>query len=248
VPWSAFYYKPHAADATHKAPVIVAIHGGPEAQSNVAFNPVIQYWVNELGAAVLVPNVRGSSGFGKKFLTLDNGMKREDSVKDIGQLLLWLEKQPELDAGRVAVYGGSYGGYMVLSSLFHYPGRIKCGVEIVGVSNFVTFLEHTESYRRDQRRAEYGDERDPEMRKFLTAIAPTTHAKEIKQPLLVAQGKNDPRVPISEAEQIVKTVRAGGAPVWYMVAADEGHGFQKKGNRDQFTNAVSLFLEEYLLK
>lgn len=161
---------------------------------------------------------------------------------------MWIEKQPELDAARVAVYGGSYGGYMVLSSLFHYPDRIKCGVDIVGISNFVTFLEHTESYRRDLRRAEYGDERDPAMRKLLTEISPLTHAAEIVQPLLVAQGKNDPRVPVSEAEQIVATVRKGGKPVWYMVAADEGHGFQKKANRDVFSNAVSLFFEEYLLK
>jgi dipeptidyl aminopeptidase/acylaminoacyl peptidase len=137
---------------------------------------------------------------------------------------------------------------MVLASLFHFPDSIKCGVEIVGLSNFVTFLEHTEAYRRDQRRVEYGDERDADMRQFLLSIAPTAHAREIKQPLLVAQGKNDPRVPLSEAEQIVKSVRASGAPVWYMVAADEGHGFQKKSNRDAFTNAVSLFFEEHLLK
>ena len=242
---SAFVYKPRA---TTKVPVILLIHGGPEAQSNVAFSSTLQYWVHELGAAVIVPNVRGSAGFGKKFLLLDNAAKREDSVRDIGVVLDWIDKQPALDGKRVAVYGGSYGGYMVLSSLFHYPKRIKCGIDMVGISNFVTFLEHTESYRRDLRRAEYGDERDPEMRKLLTAISPLTHASEIVQPLLVAQGKNDPRVPVTEAEQIVSTVRKGGKPVWYMVAADEGHGFQKKANRDVFTNAVSLFFEEYLLK
>ncbi len=245
---SAWYYKPRTADAQHPAPVIINIHGGPESQSTAAFNPLIQYWANELGAAVLVPNVRGSSGYGKTFLELDNGAKREDSVKDIGHLLYWLGERPELDAKRVAVFGGSYGGYMVLAAMEAFPERIKCGVEIVGVANFVTFLERTEAYRRDLRRAEYGDERDPEMRKYLTRIAPTTNAAKIKAPLFVAQGKNDPRVPASQAEQIVKTVREGGGKVWYLLAKDEGHGFQKRVNRDFFNNATTLFFEEYLLK
>lgn len=244
-PIQAWYYRPRKEGPV---PVVIAIHGGPEAQATAAFNPIVQYWVNELGVAVLQPNVRGSAGYGKSFLLLDNGDKREDSVKDIGHLLYFIADRPELDASRVAVYGGSYGGYMVLASLVHFGSRIKCGVDVVGISNFVTFLERTEAYRRDLRRAEYGDERDPAMRKHLQAISPTTNAKKIDKPLFVVQGANDPRVPAFEAEQIVKTVRSAGRRVWYMLAKDEGHGFQKKQNRDAFVNAVGLFFEEHLLK
>jgi dipeptidyl aminopeptidase/acylaminoacyl peptidase len=244
----AWYYRPRIADEKHPVPVVVDIHGGPEGQATAGFNPITQYWVNELGIAVIAPNVRGSSGYGKTFLLLDNGVKREDSVKDVGHLLYWIGERKELDKKKVALYGGSYGGYMVLATLFRFPERVKCAVEQVGISNFVTFLEHTEAYRRDLRRAEYGDEREPDMRKHLLSIAPTTNAAKIKQPLFVAQGKNDPRVPVSEADQIVKTVRLNGGPVWYLVAKDEGHGFQKRTNRDAFQNAVSLFFEEFLLK
>lgn len=245
---SAWYYRPRSADAAHKAPVIVTIHGGPEAQANAAFSPTIQYWVLELGAAVLAPNVRGSSGYGKSFLLLDNGDKREDSVKDIGAFLDFIAKRPELDAARVAVQGGSYGGYMVLASMAMFSDRLRCGVDVVGISNFVTFLERTESYRRDLRRAEYGDERDPDMRKKLLEISPTNQVARIKKPLFVAQGRNDPRVPYTEAEQVVKAVRDGKGTAWYLLAKDEGHGFQKKPNRDFFQNATALFFEEYLLK
>ncbi|MBI4512445.1 MAG: S9 family peptidase [Deltaproteobacteria bacterium] len=243
----AWYYRPRQRDGK-PFPVVISIHGGPEAQSMASFNPLVQYWVNELGAAVLVPNVRGSSGYGKSYLLLDNVLRREDSVKDIGALLDWIATRSELDARRVGVFGGSYGGYMVLASLIHFGERLRCGVEIVGISNFVTFLENTESYRRDLRRAEYGDERDPEVRSFLLSISPTTHASKIKQPLFVAQGLNDPRVPASEAEQIVKTVRQNGGSVWYLLARDEGHGFQKKTNRDYYINAVNLFFETYLVR
>jgi dipeptidyl aminopeptidase/acylaminoacyl peptidase len=243
----AFYYKPK--DDTNKPfPVIINIHGGPESQAQASFSAVIQYWVNELGAAVLVPNVRGSDGYGKTYLLQDNGFKREDSVKDIGALLDWIKTRPELDAKRVAVFGGSYGGFMVLSSMFHYNDRLKCGVDAVGISNFVTFLQHTEDYRRDLRRAEYGDERDPKMHDFLDSISPTTNVKKITIPLFVVQGMNDPRVPATEAEQIVKAVRGNGGEVWYLLAKDEGHGFQKKANRDFYLNAVSLFFEQHLLK
>jgi dipeptidyl aminopeptidase/acylaminoacyl peptidase len=249
----AFYYRPRPTTVNlvpgTRRPVIVFIHGGPESQSRAMFSPVIQYWVNELGAAVLVPNVRGSAGYGKSYVLLDNGIKREDSVKDIGALLDWIATRPELDPGRVAVFGGSYGGYMVLASLIHFGDRLRCGVEIVGISSFVTFLKNTQGYRRDLRRAEYGDERDPAMRRHLESISPTTHAHRIRRPLLVAQGQNDPRVPASEAEQIVRTVRkSGDVPVWYMLARDEGHGFQKKVNRDYFLNATTLFWERFLLR
>jgi dipeptidyl aminopeptidase/acylaminoacyl peptidase len=193
-------------------------------------------------------NVRGSSGYGKTYLTLDNGFKREESVKDIGALLDWIAQQPELDKDRVAVYGGSYGGYMVLASMTHFNDRLAAAVDVVGISNFVTFLENTQEYRRDLRRVEYGDERDPKMREFLTRISPTTNANKITKPLFVVQGANDPRVPAGESQQIVDTVRKNGGQVWYLLAKDEGHGFQKKSNRDYYLNAMSMFWEKFLLK
>ena len=240
----AFYYRPPGKGPF---PVLVNIHGGPESQSRPYFSPTTQYYLNELGIAVLLPNVRGSSGYGKSYLLLDNGRKREDSVKDIGALLDWIEQQPELDASRVAVSGGSYGGYMVLASMIHYNERLRAGINVVGISNFVTFLENTEAYRQDLRRVEYGDERDPQMREFLLSISPTTRAEEITKPLFVVQGLNDPRVPASESEQIVQRMRENSGMVWYLLAKDEGHGFSKKGNRDYLRNTVVLFLEQFLL-
>jgi dipeptidyl aminopeptidase/acylaminoacyl peptidase len=237
----AWVYRPNGS-GPH--PVIVQIHGGPEAQSRPAFNSLFAYWVNELGAAVISPNVRGSSGYGKTYLLLDNGYLREDSVKDIGALLDWIATQPDLDADRVIVYGGSYGGYMVLASLTHYDERLLGGVSVVGISNFVTFLENTESYRRDLRRAEYGDERDPEMREFLHRISPLTNIHKVSSPLFVAQGYNDPRVPYTESEQVVEAVRANGGEVWYLLAMDEGHGFAKKINRDYFQAATVMFFQQ----
>ncbi len=226
------------------SPVIIQIHGGPESQSRPAFSPLYAYWTNELGATVIRPNVRGSSGYGKTFLDLDNARKREDSVRDIGALLDWIESRPDLDEDRVIVYGGSYGGYMVLASLVHYDERLLGGVNIVGISNFVTFLENTEDYRRDLRRAEYGDERDPEMREFLEDISPLNNAEAINSPLFVAQGYNDPRVPYTESEQIVSTVRDNGGEVWYLLAMNEGHGFARKSNRDFFQAATILFFHQ----
>jgi dipeptidyl aminopeptidase/acylaminoacyl peptidase len=242
----AWLYKPKQPART-KLPVVISIHGGPESQSKASFSVQTQYWANELGVAVLVPNVRGSSGYGKSYLLLDNGKRREDSVADIGALLDWIATQPDLDTSRVAVSGGSYGGYMVLAALTHYSDRLRCGVDIVGISNFVSFLERTEAYRRDLRRQEYGDERDADMRAYLLSIAPLTQATKIKRPLFVAQGANDPRVPASESEQIVATLRKQSIPVWYVLAADEGHGFQKKPNRDYLLRATSQFFEQHLL-
>lgn len=241
----AFYYKPTGRPG--KRPVIINIHGGPEGQSVPVFAPILQYYLNELGIAVLEPNVRGSAGYGKTYLALDNGFRREDSVKDIGSLLDWIARQPDLDASRVAVMGGSYGGYMTLASMCHFNDRLRAGMDMVGISNFVTFLEHTQDYRRDLRRVEYGDERDPQMRAFQLRISPTTNAHRITKPLFVGQGLNDPRVPVGEAEQIVKTVRANGGKVWYLMAKDEGHGFQKKSNRDFYMRALALFWEQHLL-
>ena len=241
----AFIYKPRG-DGPH--PVVIDIHGGPEGQAIPYFSPINQYYVNEMGIVIIEPNVRGSTGYGKSYLQLDNGFNRENSVKDIGKLLDWIEKQPDLDAKRVAVTGGSYGGYMVLASMFNYNDRIKCGVDIVGISNFVTFLENTQDYRRDLRRVEYGDERDPEMREFLNSISPTTNAYKITKPLFVVQGFNDPRVPYTEAEQIVDIVRKNDGKVWYLLAKDEGHGFRKKTNRDYYIWSEVLFYENFLLK
>lgn len=242
----AFVYLPE--NTSDKAPVIISIHGGPEGQSRPYFSSTTQYWVNELGCAVIMPNVRGSTGYGKTYLALDNGFNREHSVQDIGALLDWIATQPHLDKDRVAVFGGSYGGYMVLASMTHYPERIRCGVDVVGISNFVTFLKNTKSYRRDLRRVEYGDERDDDMREHLEKISPSNNAEKIRSALFVAQGENDPRVPASEARQIVKAVEGNGIPVWTMFARDEGHGFRKKNNRDYFMWATILFLQEFLLK
>ena len=233
---------------TGKRPVIVSIHGGPEGQATLGFRGRWTYMLNEQGIAVIEPNVRGSTGYGKTFLTLDNGLKREDSVKDIGSLLDWLATQPEFDASRVLVTGGSYGGYMTLATSVHYADRIAGAIDVVGISNFVTFLTNTESYRRDLRRVEYGDERDPAMREFLERISPLNNAQKITKPLFVVQGKNDPRVPYTEAEQIVDRVRRNGAPVWYLRAENEGHGFARKENADYQFYATIRFLEQTLLK
>lgn len=240
----AFVYKPSQA-GPH--PVIVNIHGGPEGQARPGFSPSTQFYLNELGAAVIFPNVRGSSGYGKSYLKLDNGRAREDSVRDIGALLDWIAEQPDLDADRVAVMGGSYGGYMVLASLVHYGDRLRAGVERVGISNFVTFLENTQPYRQDLRRAEYGDERDPEMRAFLESISPLNHVAEIDTPLLISQGLNDPRVPATESEQIVAALKARGVPVWYVLAKNEGHGFSRQANRDYLAAVTAQFLKTRLL-
>lgn len=233
---------------TGRRPVLIDIHGGPEAQAQVGFMGRYNYFVEELGVAVIQPNVRGSAGYGKTFLALDNGMKREDAVRDIGALLDWIATQPQLDAGRVLVSGGSYGGYMSLATAATYPERIAGAVDMVGISNFVTFLRTTESYRRDLRRVEYGDERDPAMADFLTKISPVTNAARITRPLFVVQGRNDPRVPWTEAEQIVAKVRANGTPVWYLLAENEGHGFVRKENADFLFYALVEFVQQTLLK
>lgn len=227
-------------------PVLVDIHGGPESQARVGYPGRYGLLLQELGVAVLQPNVRGSSGYGKTFLKLDNGLLREDPVKDIGALLDWIARQPGLDAGRVVVAGGSYGGFMSLAVAAAYPERIAGSIDVAGVSDLVSFLRHTESYRRDLRRAEYGDERDPQMRAFLERISPLANAHRITRPLLVVHGRNDPRVPWTEAEQIVRRVRANGTPVWYLLAQDEGHGFRRRENQDYQFYATVLFLRQVM--
>jgi len=237
---------PDAARFPGKRPVLVLIHGGPEGQATAGFIGRYNLALEELGVAIIQPNVRGSSGYGKTFLRLDDTLRREDAVRDIAALLDWIAAHPRLDASRVLVSGGSYGGYMSLAVATNYPERIAGAIDIVGISHFVTFLQNTESYRRDLRRVEYGDERDPAMRAFLDRISPLTNAGKIAKPLFVVQGRNDPRVPYTEAEQIVAAARKGGTPVWYLRAENEGHGFARKENADYLFYATILFMERTL--
>jgi dipeptidyl aminopeptidase/acylaminoacyl peptidase len=239
---SGYLYRPRGG-GPH--PVVIDIHGGPESQARAGWNPFVQFLVNELGYAVIAPNVRGSLGYGKSFLKLDNGVLREDAVKDIGSLIVWLGLQPTFDRDHVVVMGGgSYGGYMSLATLASYGDRLKGGVDEMGISNFVSYLENTAPYRRDLRRAEYGDERDPKMRAFLNQISPVNKVALIRRPLLVVEGMNDPHVPASEAQQIVWRMRSKGAEVWYLAAKDEGHSFRKKANEDVYLETVAMFLDK----
>lgn len=242
----AYYFKPKSASDSKPAPVFISIHGGPESQYQPFFSPIIQYYVTELGLAVICPNVRGSAGYGKTYLQLDNAEKREDSVKDIGALLDWIATQKDLDTSRVAVAGGSYGGYMTLASLTNFGDRFKAGIDVVGIASFLTFLERTAPYRVDLRRAEYGDERDPKMREVFERISPLNNADKIKAALMVVHGRNDPRVPFFEAEQIAAKVRAANRPVWTVFADNEGHGFGKKDNSDYQRAVEVLFLKKHL--
>jgi dipeptidyl aminopeptidase/acylaminoacyl peptidase len=228
-------------------PVIIHVHGGPENQFRPRFNSNFQMWIDQLGAAVIPPNVRGSLGYGSYYITMDDGYKREASVEDIGALLDWIAQQSRLDSDRVAITGASYGGYVALASAVHYSDRLRAAVNRVGITNFVTFLENTQDYRRELRRVEYGDERDPEMRAFLERISPLNNVDSIKIPLFIQQGSNDPIVPKSESDQMVKALREQGQTVWYMNALNEGHGYDKKENRDLFQQATFLFLQKYLL-
>jgi dipeptidyl aminopeptidase/acylaminoacyl peptidase len=240
----AFVYRPKAGGLPGPRPVLIDIHGGPESQAVPVWSPFTQFLVREMGFAVIAPNVRGSSGYGKTFLDLDNGEDREDSVKDIGALLVWIGLQKDLDAKNVFVSGGSYGGYMSLASMVNFGDRLRGGIDVVGISNFVTFLESTSAYRRNLRRPEYGDERLPKMRSYLQRISPLTNAARISKPLLVVQGLNDPRVPAAESQQMVAKIRGRGGEVWYLAAKDEGHGFRKKANRDFYLKTIVTFLEK----
>jgi dipeptidyl aminopeptidase/acylaminoacyl peptidase len=243
---SGFYYRPPAR-FTGPRPVIVSIHGGPESQSLPTFRGSMNYFLNELGVALILPNVRGSSGYGSTFLHADNGMKREESVKDIGALLDWIQTQPELDASRIMVTGGSYGGYMTLATMKLYGDRVRCALEIVGISDFRSFLERTEAYRRDLRRVEYGDERDPAMRAFFARIAPLAHAARFTKPMFIVAGRQDPRVAWQEGQQMFDALRASNVPAWFLVAEDEGHGFAKRENQDYLFAASVEFVQRFLI-
>lgn len=244
---SGYQYKP-STKFTGKRPVIIDIHGGPEGQSRPVFLGRSNYYLNELGIAIIYPNVRGSTGFGKSFVDLDNGYKREESVKDIGALIDWIATQPDLDKDRIMVTGGSYGGYMTLAISYMYSDKIRCALDAVGISNFNTFMKNTEAYRRDLRRVEYGDERDPKMAAFFETIAPLNHTDKIKKPLFIVQGANDPRVPQSEAIQMKDKIKKNNGTVWFLMANDEGHGFRKKSNVDYQFYATIEFITRFLIK
>ena len=224
-------------------PAIIMVHGGPEGQFRPNFNAIIQYFLQR-GYAVLAPNVRGSVGYGKAYSYLDDVEKRMDSVADLAHAATWLREQPGIDADRIVVYGGSYGGFMVLSAMTEYPDLWAAGVDIVGVSNFVTFLENTSDYRRAHREAEYGSL--AHNRDFLTRISPANHLEQLRAPLVVIHGANDPRVPLSEAEQVVAILKARAIPVEFIVFDDEGHGIVKRKNKLVAYPAIADFLDKHL--
>ena len=235
----AFYTAPEG-EGPH--PVIVHFHGGPEAQRRPFFMSLRQYFVDN-GYAVFEPNPRGSSGYGAEFMNLDNVRNRMDSVKDGTAGVDWLADRDDVDEDRVVAYGGSYGGFMVLASLTEYPDLWAAGVDIVGIANFVTFLENTGDWRRSHREAEYGSLEDD--REFLESISPVNHADEIRAPLLVLHGANDPRVPVDEAEQIVDEA-SEHVPTEQRIFEDEGHGFTKLDNKITAYGAVVDFLDEHV--
>jgi dipeptidyl aminopeptidase/acylaminoacyl peptidase len=244
---SGFLYSPDPRKFPGKRPVIVNIHGGPEGQFQPGFLAGNNFYLNELGVAIVYPNVRGSTGYGKTFLKLDNGMNRDHTHKDIGALLDWIKQNPGLDGEKIMITGGSYGGYMTWAVAYEYNDKICCSLPIVGPSNLVTELEHTESYRRDLRRVEYGDERDPKMREYLERTAPLNNAEKIRKPVFAVVGKNDPRVPWSESRQILDKLKNNGNVTWFLMADDEGHGYAKKRNQDFQFYATVLFIREFLL-
>jgi dipeptidyl aminopeptidase/acylaminoacyl peptidase len=234
-----YIYEP-ATPGAH--PVLVLLHGGPESQYRPPFDPWVQFVVNELGFAVVAPNVRGSSGYGKGYLALDNGVLREDAVKDVGALLVWLSLQNSFDAKHVVVAGDAYGGYLALATLVNFGERLRGGVDMAGIGDFVSFLGEAAPYRQNQRRAEFGDERDPDMRSFLRRISPLTNAERIVRPLLIVHGKNDPELAPSQSDQLVNRIRSKGGDVWYLQAGDEGHRFAKLSNREAYYRAFAQFL------
>lgn len=245
---SGLLYLPDPAKFPGKRPLIVSVHGGPEGQSTAGFMGRNNYYLNELGIGVFYPNVRGSTGYGKTFVSLDNGpFKREDSVKDMAALIDAVRADPGVDPAKVGLTGGSYGGYMCYAAAVQLKDKLTATQCTVAISNFVSFLENTNPYRQDLRRVEYGDERVPAQRKKLAEISPLTRVNEISKPMFVITGANDPRVPKSEADQMVAAIRAKGGEAWHLVAADEGHGFAKKANQDYAFLAQLVFWKKHLL-
>jgi dipeptidyl aminopeptidase/acylaminoacyl peptidase len=226
---------------------MINIHGGPELRERPRALGRSNYFRNEMGIALIYPNVRGSAGFGRAFEDLDDGRKRADVVKDIGALLDWIATEPSLDRNRVMLTGASYGGYLSLLAAIEYGDRIRCVFEGFGMSDLVTFLESTEESRRADRNIEYGDPADPEMRGFLKSISPLTHAGRLKVPLFIAQGARDTRVPIGQSEAMVQAIRQNGTPLWYVVYTDAGHLQFTRATNDFNTYAWVLFVQRYLL-
>jgi dipeptidyl aminopeptidase/acylaminoacyl peptidase len=244
---SGFLYMPDAKKFPGKRPVMVNIHGGPEGQYRPGFLGRNNYYLNEMGVALIFPNVRGSTGYGKTFLKLDNGINRDHTHKDIGALLDWIGKNPELDSSKIMITGGSYGGYMTWAVAYEYNKKICCSLPIVGPSNLVTLLEHTEAYRRDLRRVEYGDERDSKIREYLEKTAPLNNSEKIRKPVYAVVGKNDPRVPWTESRQMLDKLKSNGIQTWFLMANDEGHGYAKKKNQDFLFYSTILFVQQFLL-
>jgi dipeptidyl aminopeptidase/acylaminoacyl peptidase len=244
---SGFLYMPDDKKFPGKRPVIVNIHGGPEGQFRPGFLARNNFFLNELGVALIFPNVRGSTGYGKTYLKLDNGMNRDHTHKDIGALLDWITKNPALDSGKIMITGGSYGGYMTWAIAYEYNDKICCTLPIVGPSNLVTLLEHTEANRRDLRRVEYGDERDPKMHEYLEKTAPLNNSEKIRKPVYAVVGKNDPRVPWTESRQMLDKLKGNGITTWFLMANDEGHGYAKKKNQDFLFYSTIMFVRQFLL-
>ena len=243
---SGFMYRPPASFKGPR-PVLINVHGGPEAQERPRFLGRSNYLLNELGMVVIYPNVRGSTGFGKGFLALDNGVLREHAVKDLGALLDWIGRQRSLDASRVTIAGPSYGGLMALSAAAMYPARVRCVFDGFGISNIATFLDRAQPAIRPVRRGEYGDESDPEMRAFQERIAPVNQAQKIRAPLFIVHGRNDPAVPVQESEQMVAAMKKAGTPLWVMYATNAGHGFADNRQNDEYSfYAWVLFMKTFM--
>jgi dipeptidyl aminopeptidase/acylaminoacyl peptidase len=239
----AFFYLPRGAQKDGKLPAIVYVHGGPESQERASFSAAFQYFLNR-GYAILAPNIRGSDGFGKAYLAADNYKKRQDAIRDVALATAYLKSTGYVDGKKIAVMGGSYGGFMALAQATMHPDLWAAVVDIVGVANWSTFFKTTGAWRRAHRAAEYGDpEKDPE---FMHSISPINFVDRIKAPLIVVQGANDPRVPKTESDQMVEKVRARGTPVEYLVFADEGHGLAKRHNRIKGYTAIADFLDKYV--
>ena len=248
--FSGVVYRP-SAKFTGPRPVIISFHGGPSGTGAIErprFQGRSNYFLNELGIAIIYPNVRGSYGFGKSFARLDDQLKREDSVKYVGAVLDWIAAQPSLDKSRVMVTGISYGGYMAYAAAEMFADRLRCAVSANGISDFITYFEYTNETRVEDRRLEYGDERDPVMREFLTRISPVTQATKLKVPLLIVNGARDPRVPPQQGDEMAKAVKANGTPVWHLIFADEPHFlFQSVTNNNYFFYVQFEFIRQYLL-
>jgi dipeptidyl aminopeptidase/acylaminoacyl peptidase len=234
-----YVYEP-AGPGPH--PVLISLHDGPASTFRPTFDPWLTFVVNELGFAVVAPNVRGSAGYGKSFSALDKGPLRDDAVKDVGALLVWIGLQSTLDAKRVVVSGQGYGGYLALATMANFSDRLRGAVDVSGFADLIGFLTNTSADRQNQRRAEFGDERDPDTRAYLRRISPLTNADRILRPVLVVHGKIDSQVSFSEADQIVNRLRGKGGEVWFLTAGDEGHSFQKKQNRDAYLKVFAQFL------